>query len=173
MSAHILTDNCEKVFSLCYAVIATARLPQNNVRLHTLSVWLGDLWDPCPPAVSPAQTESLLHHSAVDPHSSGPTPLIRSASFSYRMQMHVSGLPPQHHLYLHHLRGTLHPLHLKLFQFPSHKVKPTCCGKKKPTKKTGRIDCPGRKAKENRVACSVMASDGKIRAKKLDLPEGN
>lgn len=38
MSAHILTDNCEKVFSLCYTVIATARLPQNNVRLHTLSV---------------------------------------------------------------------------------------------------------------------------------------
>lgn len=94
MSAHILTDNCEKVFSRRYTVIATARLPQNNVRLHTLSVWLGDLWDPCPPAVSPAQTESLLHHSAVDPHSSGPTPLIRSASFSYRMQMHVSAPSP-------------------------------------------------------------------------------
>lgn len=49
MSRHILRNNCEKVFSWWYTVIHTVRLPQNNVRLHTLSVLLCDLWDPLSP----------------------------------------------------------------------------------------------------------------------------
>lgn len=34
------------------------------------------------------QTESLLHQSSIDPHSFGPTPLIRSASFSCYTHTH-------------------------------------------------------------------------------------
>ena len=44
---------------------------------------------PVPLTASPTQTESLLQHFSADPHSSGPTLLIRSASFSYRMQSHA------------------------------------------------------------------------------------
>ena len=149
MSTHILIDNCEKVFSCWYTVIQRARLPKNNVRLHTLSVWLHDLRDPFPPTASPTHTESLLHHSTVDPHSSGPTPLIWSASFSYRMQMHVTS-----------------PARLPLFQFPLHQRKWDA----------SRLFLTNLKLWEtmlHRRSLSVPTSGSVSEAKKSDLVEAN
>lgn len=80
MSAHFLTDNCEKVFSSWHTVILT-HTPHYSAAeqckaTHPVCV---TLTYGTPASLN--QTESL-HQSSIDPHSFGPTPLIRSASFS-------------------------------------------------------------------------------------------
>lgn len=80
MSAHFLTDNCEKVFSSWHTVILT-HTPHYSAAeqckaTHPVCV---TLTYGTPASLN--QTESL-YQSSIDPHSFGPTPLIRSASFS-------------------------------------------------------------------------------------------
>lgn len=93
MSAHFLTDNCEKVFSswhthsYTHTTLFCCRTMQGYTPCLCDSVTYGT------PA-SLNQTESLLHQSSIDPHSFGPTPLIRSASFSCYTHTHTDAGSP-------------------------------------------------------------------------------
>lgn len=92
MSAHFLTDNCEKVFSSWHTVILT-HTPHYSAAeqckaTHPVCV---TLTYGTPASLN--QTESL-HQSSIDPHSFGPTPLIRSASFSCYTHTHTDAGSP-------------------------------------------------------------------------------
>lgn len=63
---------------------------------HPVCVTLQPLGPLSPQTASTTQTASLLQHSGVDPHSSGPTLLISSATFSYADACNQLFLPPPH-----------------------------------------------------------------------------
>lgn len=63
---------------------------------HPVCVTLQPLGPLSPQTASTTQTASLLQHSGVDPHSSGPTLLISSATFSYADACNQVFLPPPH-----------------------------------------------------------------------------